>query len=105
LNHKDYRDELAPFPSEDDFSTSSILKNKGDKLTTEKLADLSLQEQIFHIMLKCHQIQFERLYKILSQVANFSKKILPSPAEIANVTLDFCYFINERLVLKSRYRY
>jgi hypothetical protein len=38
LDKKSYRDELAPFEIEEDFSTSSLQKDLGDKLTTEKLA-------------------------------------------------------------------
>lgn len=38
LSSKDYRDEIAPFEVQEDFSTSQLQKDKGDKLTTEKLA-------------------------------------------------------------------
>lgn len=56
---------LAPYAEVDDFSTSSLLKEKGDNLTSEKLAKLSIEDMVKTILAKSGIVSFARVLRII----------------------------------------
>ena len=60
-----YAELLAPYAEVDDFSTSSLLKEKGDNLTSEKLAKLSIEDMVKTILAKSGIVSFTRVLRII----------------------------------------
>ena len=56
---------MAPYAEVDDFSTSSLLKEKGDNLTSEKLAKLSIEDMVKTILAKSGIVSFTRVLRII----------------------------------------
>lgn len=49
----------------DDFSTSSLLKEKGDNLTSERLSKLSLEEMVNTLLAKAGVVSFTRVMRVM----------------------------------------
>lgn len=49
----------------EDFSTSSLLKEKGENLTSEKLAKLSIEDMVKAILAKSGIVAFSRVARII----------------------------------------
>ena len=64
---------LAPFDTNEDFSTNSIMRDKGDSLTTEKLARLDLDQIVEEIVVKAGVVNFSRVYRIVCDVSVVKK--------------------------------
>lgn len=56
-----YAELLAPFDTNEDFSTSSIMRDKGESLTTEKLSKLDPDQIIQEILTKAGVVSFTRV--------------------------------------------
>jgi len=65
---------LAPFDNTEDFSTASILKNKGQNLTVEILAGMSPIKMLETILRKAGIIDLERLVRLMLSACKLSKQ-------------------------------
>lgn len=69
----EYSDLLAPFDKSEDYSTASMLKNKGPNLTIEMLAGLSVEEIVIEIIKKAGIIDYERLIRLMKSACHLAK--------------------------------
>lgn len=60
-----YAELLAPYDTVNDFSTSSLLKENGDNLTSEKLAKLSVEDMVKTVLAKAGVVSFSRVVRIV----------------------------------------
>ena len=65
LKGSQYAELLAPYDSVNDFSTSSILKEKGENLTSERLSKMSIEEMVKAILAKSGIVSFTRVMRIV----------------------------------------
>lgn len=64
---------LAPFDISEDYSTASMLKNKGPNLTMEKLAGMSIEQSVIEIIKKAGVIDYERLVRLMKSACSIAK--------------------------------
>eukprot|EP00347_Sterkiella_histriomuscorum_P010732 403375132 len=105
---QEFQDLLAPFDNTEDFSTSSLQKNKGPNLTIEFLALLPFQQMLETILRKAGIIDFERLVRILTNACKLSKQQMLSHHDLLNLLLTkYCYLTQDTymLILKSDFKY
>jgi hypothetical protein len=69
----EYQDLLAPFDKTEDYSTASMLKNKGPNLTMEMLAALSVEQIVQEILKKASIVDYERLVRLLKSASSIAK--------------------------------
>lgn len=79
---------LAPFDDTEDFSTASLLKNKGSNLTLENLGKLKPMEIVKEIIKKAGIVDYERLLRILKSACHYSKQPLPKEADLINALVS-----------------
>ena len=65
LKRNEYAELLAPYDECKDFSTSSLMKEKGENLTSEKLSRLSLEDMVKAILAKSGVVSFSRVVRII----------------------------------------
>ena len=76
---------LAPFDKNEDYSTASMLKNKGPNLTIELLAALSSPGEIVaEILRKAGIIDYERLVRLMKSACRLGKHQMPREADLIN---------------------
>ena len=99
---------LAPFDNTEDYSTASLLKNKGPALTMEVLAALTVEQMVEELIKKAGVIDFERLLRLLSSACAMAKKPLPKEADLINALVtNYCY-VNQKngtLICKSALKF
>ena len=99
---------LAPFDNTEDFSTASLLKNKGANLTLENLANLSPEQMVREILKKAGILEYERLVRIFRTACNLAKKPLPKEADLINqLVTQLCLVssVDGLLICKSHIKY
>jgi hypothetical protein len=69
----DYQDLLAPFDNTEDYSTASMLKNKGSNLTMEMLSKMSSQDIVIKVLTKASIIDYERLLRLVKTAFSLAK--------------------------------
>lgn len=69
----EYQDLLAPFDISEDYSTASMLKNKGPNLTMEKLAGMTIEQSVIEIIKKAGVIDYERLVRLMKSACSIAK--------------------------------
>lgn len=60
-----YAELLAPYDTVNDFSTSSLLKENGDNLTSERLSKLSVEDMVKTVLAKAGVVGFSRVVRIV----------------------------------------
>lgn len=80
----EYQDLLAPFDTSEDYSTASMLKNKGPNLTMEMLAGLSVEDIVIEIIKKAGIIDYERLVRLMKSACHLAKYQLPKESDLIN---------------------
>ena len=80
----EYQDLLAPFDTSEDYSTASMLKNKGSNLTIEMLSGLSVEEIVIEIIKKAGIIDYERLVRLMKSACHLGKYQLPKESDLIN---------------------
>jgi hypothetical protein len=83
----EYQDLLAPFDTSEDYSTASMLKNKGTNLTMEMLAGLSVEEIVIEIIKKAGIIDYERLVRLMKSACHLGKHHLPKESDLINLLI------------------
>lgn len=73
LDKHDYLNQLAPLDMTEDFSTASMLKNKGENLNLDKLAEMKPEQMIHQILVKAGIIDYERLVRLMQAACKQSK--------------------------------
>jgi hypothetical protein len=68
-----YADKLAPLEKIEDYSTASRMRDKGDKLTGEKLASMDRADMVTAILRKAGAVSYLRLLRVLQDGCNMSK--------------------------------
>jgi hypothetical protein len=58
---------LAPYDQVDDFSTSSLVKELGENLTSERLAQMSIEKMIDAILVKSGIVSYSRALRIIKE--------------------------------------
>lgn len=99
---------MAPLDNEEDFSTSSLLKNKGSNLTQEYLASLSVTQMLETLLKKVGIIELERLAKVMVSVCKLSKHQMLTKLQLIDLLVNkFCYFQEQSgmFILKSDFKY
>ena len=57
---------MAPYEATEDFSTSSLVKEKGENLTSDRLSKLSIEQMVKTVLAKSGLVSFTRVLRILS---------------------------------------
>ena len=65
LGKTQYAHRLAPYDECKDFSTSQLVKEKGDNLTSQRLAKLSLEDMVKAILAKSGIVSYSRVLRIV----------------------------------------
>lgn len=65
LGSTQYAEMLAPYDQVDDFSTSSLVKELGNNLTSERLAQMSIEGMIDAILAKSGIVSYSRALRII----------------------------------------
>ena len=60
-----YAELIAPYDQVDDFSTSSLMKEKGENLTSERLARLNVEDMVKTVLKKSGVVSFARALRII----------------------------------------
>ena len=60
-----YAELIAPYDQVDDFSTSSLMKEKGENLTSERLARLNIEDMVKTVLKKSGVVSFARAFRII----------------------------------------
>lgn len=105
-NRHEYQDIIAPFDDTEDFSTASLLKNKGTNLTLENLGKLNPMEMVKEILKKVGIVDYERLVRIFKEACHYSKQALPKESELIHALVSNLCLISEKeglLICKSHY--
>ncbi|TNV81381.1 hypothetical protein FGO68_gene8998 [Halteria grandinella] len=107
-NRHEYQDIIAPFDDTEDFSTASLLKNKGTNLTLENLGKLAPMEMVKEILKKAGIVDYERLVRIFKEACHYSKQALPKESELIHALVTNLCLITEKeglLIYKSQFQY
>ena len=107
-SNQEYQDQLAPFDVAEDYSTASLMKNKGPNLSMEKLSALSVDQIVREILIKASIIDYERLIRLLKSACDLSKKPMPREQDlISSLISNLCLVtsVNGLLVCKSTLKY
>jgi hypothetical protein len=73
IDRQTYAEILAPFDTNEDFSTSSMMRDKGHNLTTEKLLKLQPEQIVEHLLAKAGVINFSRVFGMVSDICALKK--------------------------------
>eukprot|EP00353_Schmidingerella_taraikaensis_P014404 CAMPEP_0185592014 /NCGR_PEP_ID=MMETSP0434-20130131/66527_1 /TAXON_ID=626734 ORGANISM="Favella taraikaensis, Strain Fe Narragansett Bay" /NCGR_SAMPLE_ID=MMETSP0434 /ASSEMBLY_ACC=CAM_ASM_000379 /LENGTH=71 /DNA_ID=CAMNT_0028217481 /DNA_START=754 /DNA_END=969 /DNA_ORIENTATION=+ len=66
LKKTQYAELLAPFEQVNDFSTSSLVKEKGENLTSERLAQMhSIEAMVKAILTKSGVVSYLRVLRVI----------------------------------------
>ncbi len=104
-SRNEYQDQLAPFDTDEDYSTASMLKNKGPNLTVEKLAALTgVEEIVTEIIKKAGVIDYERLVRLMKSACHLGKHSLPKEADLVNELVSNLCLVSSTgaLICRSR---
>lgn len=104
----EYQDLLAPFDNTEDYSTASLMKNKGPNLTLEFLAPLTVDQMVRELLKKGSLIDYERLVRILKGACDLGKKQMPKESDlIATLINNYCLLSQKEglLFCKSNIRF
>jgi len=105
---QEYQDKLAPFDVAEDFSTASLMKNKGPNLTMEGLGALSVEQMVREVLKKASIIDYERLCRIVKGACDLSKQELTKEKELIDSlvsTLCLVTSVDGVLVCRSNIKY
>ncbi|CDW74584.1 dna-directed rna polymerase iii subunit rpc5-like [Stylonychia lemnae] len=91
ISSHEFQDLLAPFDKTEDFSTASILKNKGSNLTIEVLAQLSPIKMLELIMKKAGIIDLERLVRIMLAACKLANIDMLPQDQLIDLLSDHMY--------------
>ena len=108
VNRQEYQDLIAPFDDTEDFSTASLLKNKGSNLTLENLGKLNPMEIVKEILKKAAIIDYERLVRIFKAACHFSKQTLPREADLINALVANMCLVSQKeglLICRSHFQF
>jgi len=67
LKNTQYAELLAPFEQVNDFSTSSLVKELGENLTSERLARKSTEGMVKAILAKAGIVAFSRVVRVIKE--------------------------------------
>jgi hypothetical protein len=95
LDRQSYAEMLAPFDTNEDFSTCSMLRDKGNSLTTEKLVKLMPEQIIEQILIKAGVVNFARVFTILRDICALKKIAPPDEREIVRMLVAKSYVMVE----------
>ena len=98
---------LAPFDNTEDYSTASLMKNKGPNLTVEILASLTVEQMVEEILRKAGLLDYKRLVRILKNACYIAKKPFPKETELVHVLITNYCLVSEsgNLICKSTLKY
>lgn len=86
---------LAPFDTSEDFSTSSMLRDKGENLTTERLIKLQPEQVVDQILAKAGVLNFGKIFEMLSDICELKKLPPPDEKELLALVLKKSYALPE----------
>ena len=86
---------LAPFDTSEDFSTSSMLRDKGENLTTERLLKLQPEQVVDQILAKAGVLSFGKIFEMLSDICDLKKLPPPDEKELIALVLKKSYALPE----------
>jgi hypothetical protein len=107
-SRQEYQDKLAPFDVAEDFSTASLMKNKGPNLTMEGLGALPVEQMVREVLKKASIVDYERLVRIVKGACDLSKQVLPKERDLIDSlvsTLCLVTSVDGLLVCKSNVKY
>jgi hypothetical protein len=93
-SRSEYQDLLAPFDNTEDYSTASLMKNKGPNLTLESLAILSVDQMVRELLKKASLIDYKRLVRLLKGACDLGKKQMPKESELISTLINSYCLLN-----------
>lgn len=107
LDRITYAEMLAPFDTSEDFSTCSMLRDKGDNLTTERLMRLQPEQVVDQILAKAGVLSFGKIMEMLADILMLKKLPQPDEKDLLNQILKKSYALQEQhcFVAKSELCY
>lgn len=91
LDRQTYAEMLAPYDTNEDFSTSSMMRDKGNNLTTEKLLKLQPEQIVEQVLAKAGVINFSRVIGMVQDICSLKKIPHPDESQVLKMLLSKSY--------------
>jgi hypothetical protein len=91
LDRQTYAEMLIPYDTNEDFSTSSMMRDKGNNLTTEKLLKLQPEQIVEQVLAKAGVINFARVIGMVQDICSLKKIPHPDESQVLKMLLSKSY--------------